>query len=76
MTTASERFAALNKATAANPKLWNIANNGSGQRIWFLRRHTDTPWPDYHKNKRGELIRYSFEGALTKAEQLNSKEGN
>ena len=73
MATLTERFAALNRAEAEDGSRWGIANNGTGPRIWFIRRHTDTPWYDYHTNKDGALLRYTFAGALAKAEELNGK---
>lgn len=68
-----ERIAALNKSRAVD--VWQIANNGAAKRRWFVYRETPTG-DEYHSSKNGELIRYTFEGALAKAEKLNAERVN
>ena len=62
-------------AVTAGTTPWYAANNGAGKRIWFVCRGRDGCGGvhDYHRSKKGDIVRYSFEGAVRKALALNGK---
>lgn len=56
---------------------WHAANNGAGARPWFILRESaefprSTGHTEYHEDARGDLIRYTTQGAFKKAAQLNT----
>ena len=63
---------ALNILAQSEPRAWNIACNGGGERSYFLRRNDNS---DDLNSAAGNLIRYTAEGATRKALQLNRLEG-
>lgn len=56
-------------------KPWTIANDGVGERIYYVYRHgVDSDGRNtsqHHWNKRGDVIRYTLAGAEKKAHELN-----
>jgi hypothetical protein len=73
----TDRIRALNLAEAEAP-VWNVANNGSGQRRWFVYRRTPGGCManEYHQNQKGDVIRFLLAGALSRAEALNAAEAD
>lgn len=63
--------AQLEQAARSNPKTWVVRNNGAGNRLHFLVRADGS---EYFNNSQGVLIRYTFDGAVKKALQLNTTE--
>lgn len=61
----------LEQAARTNPKTWVVRNNGAGKRLHFLVRADGS---EYFNNAQGVLIRYTFDGAVKKALQLNATE--
>lgn len=61
------------------PGGWRPANNGAGERRYFVCRDRPADHPDrgrkgpieYHTDKNGDLIRYTMGGAYRKATELN-----
>lgn len=64
MSNISELFAQQNRL-----RQWVARSNGPGKRSWFVYNEATR---DYHYSLVGDLIRYSFEGAVKAAEGLNS----
>lgn len=68
-----DRLRALNLADRVAP-VWKVANNGAGERIWFVLRRTpggQVP-AEYREDVNGNIIRYTLRGALDVAERLNA----
>jgi hypothetical protein len=59
---------------------WIVGNNGAGARSYFVLRYEDDSdhrsRAEYHRDKRGELIRYTLAGAEKKARELNGATSN
>lgn len=60
-------------ATPISP--WKTASNGAGKRHWFVCRRVGGsdrfPKLEYHTDRNGDLIRYTFDGATRTAAALN-----
>jgi hypothetical protein len=56
-------------------RLWHIANNGNGKRIWFLVKGQSIPLEErFLNNAKGNLIRYATaEQAQAVADDLNAE---
>lgn len=63
--------AQLEQAARTNPKTWVVRNDGAGKRMHFLVRADGS---EYFENSQGVLIRYTFDGAVKRAMDLNSDE--
>lgn len=61
-----DRWKALNEFDG-----WLIGNDGAGKKPYFVYRRNEGARDEYHVDQRGNAIRYTSEGALTKAEKLN-----